>query len=1153
LCAYPSSTPQVLAAARRTPHTGVLFLGDFWHARGALPVTLLNSVLEVLGDWDVPLLMLPGNHDQVSLGGEEHALTPLGAARRDLVHVFSKPTYWRGALWLPYRRDSALLQAALGAVASDAGLRCVFAHADVAGALMNEAHQAREGLSPALFPAHVPTYTGHYHVPHTVAGTRITYVGSPYQVSMSEAGQTKRLLVLDGEWGQLAQLPLDIGPRHFQLEGAEAAPPPSLRPGDRVRWNVAADNADPAAAAAVAASVAELRASGVDVTLSRAPGAGAAPRIADAEALNPAGLLHAYARAAALPPPVTAACDALLSRLSTSGAAALARPHVDFAPTRLSLRGFGPFKDAQDYPLHRRGFVVVSGRNLDAAESADSNGAGKTSLVMALLWALQGSAGNGGSGGKSRTSAQFVADGCKQAFVRLEGTLNGQAFWCERAASKTKLLSFRWGLGHTEHSCAEAKLTAAALDEVLPLQLLRSTSFHGQHDMEALLSSSDKELKETLGHLVSLHAWTAAEEAAKAEGRQQEAQLRQRQGGLGAMQQGVAREAANVLQAQRKRQEWEERHAADVELAAVAACSAGVAYSSEAASLRAALAELRAAWEWGNALVDKASADETDAKRAAQQAQAASVDEEGVRSQYAQQKEAANQALAHAAERQARCVEETLRANELAAEAAAAHRFAQKALDAFQGVVLTPSSSSGRAPPHQHPPDAVLGTCAQCLQPIDARHFTRQAGELEAAAAELLARAAAARSALADAQAAAAAAKQQHTASQQALAGVAAEETRAWKATQAKASADQAQAQQRADAARADCEALSGAVKAGKQSGMGARDTLKELGEDEELPPRPTPQPASVSLVCEQLQKAQMAVVAQERALRRAVTVRVAAAARLLSLQEAVNPEASALEAALRRQHEAAADLTSAEAALADAEASVLLSDAVADALGTKGIQAYLFDDLLRELEERTAQHLRQLTGGTMDFTLRSDESKSSAAAKKKMAKKKGAGAQPADAEHQASPPEDSLAVAKETVMKRVWALADVGGPAGAEPVERSIEQLSGGERRRVSLALTLAFNDLAASRGGLRCELLVLDEALQHLDPEGVARVSQLLKSRTTQQTVLLTSQAASKAVSLADAVDYVVKQGHRSTVEVAGGLQAPRLFPDDASDEDA
>ena len=63
----------------------------------------------------------------------------------------------------------------------------------------------------------------------------------------------------------------------------------------------------------------------------------------------------------------------------------------------------------------------------------------------------------------------------------------------------------------------------------------------------------------------------------------------------------------------------------------------------------------------------------------------------------------------------------------------------------------------------------------------------------------------------------------------------------------------------------------------------------------------------------------------------------------------------------------------------------------------------------------------------------------------------------------------------------------------------------------------------------------------------------SQLLKSRSTQHTVLLTSQAASKAVSLADAVDYVVKQGHRSTVEVAGGLQAPRLFPDDASDEDA
>ncbi len=54
------------------------------------------------------------------------------------------------------------------------------------GAMMNEAFQAREGLPPDLFPDTIPTYTGHYHKPHTVSNTSIRYVGSPYQ---SESAQ----------------------------------------------------------------------------------------------------------------------------------------------------------------------------------------------------------------------------------------------------------------------------------------------------------------------------------------------------------------------------------------------------------------------------------------------------------------------------------------------------------------------------------------------------------------------------------------------------------------------------------------------------------------------------------------------------------------------------------------------------------------------------------------------------------------------------------------------------------------------------------------------------------------------------------------------------------------------------------------------------
>ena len=59
--------------------------------------------------------------------------------------------------------------------------------------MMNEAYQAHDGLPPDLFPPDIPTYTGHYHKPHTVPGTRITYVGSPYQGASLPLSGCRRL------------------------------------------------------------------------------------------------------------------------------------------------------------------------------------------------------------------------------------------------------------------------------------------------------------------------------------------------------------------------------------------------------------------------------------------------------------------------------------------------------------------------------------------------------------------------------------------------------------------------------------------------------------------------------------------------------------------------------------------------------------------------------------------------------------------------------------------------------------------------------------------------------------------------------------------------------------------------------------------------
>ncbi len=46
-------------------------------------------------------------------------------------------------------------------------------------------------------------------------------------------------------------------------------------------------------------------------------------------------------------------------------------------------------REACSYDLSKRGFCVITGRNEDD-QGAESNGAGKSALVMAPLWALTG-------------------------------------------------------------------------------------------------------------------------------------------------------------------------------------------------------------------------------------------------------------------------------------------------------------------------------------------------------------------------------------------------------------------------------------------------------------------------------------------------------------------------------------------------------------------------------------------------------------------------------------------------------------------------------------------------------------------------------------------------------------------------------------------
>lgn len=245
---------------------GIVFLGDWWHVRGSLRVDNLNAVLDALKHWTQPMLLIPGNHDQVTAAiTDNHSLTPLQHAYRVPVPsqhshdgdfsadafsvqrlqvvptttktgktlpgllILSHPTVFANALWIPHIRSPAVLESVLQSEAA-VDARAIFCHADVTGAYMNDNIVSLGGVPPRVFPPNIPIYAGHFHKPHTV--TRMTYngetgqkevrcieyLGSPYEVSLSEAQQPKSLAVLDASrgWTCVDRIALNVGRKHFR-------------------------------------------------------------------------------------------------------------------------------------------------------------------------------------------------------------------------------------------------------------------------------------------------------------------------------------------------------------------------------------------------------------------------------------------------------------------------------------------------------------------------------------------------------------------------------------------------------------------------------------------------------------------------------------------------------------------------------------------------------------------------------------------------------------------------------------------------------------------------------------------------------------------------------------------------------------------------
>jgi hypothetical protein len=285
----------------------------------------------------------------------------------------------------------------------------LFIHADVTGAYMNDQLVSHGGVPPRMFPPNRPIYSGHFHKPHLVQqeNVHIEYLGSPYQVSLSEARQDKAVVVLDSSdgWKCVERIPLDIGRKHFRVDNlndflkldpfpvdstawnmVDSSSPGAffVRPDDRVVFTIEKERLNELRRSENSSLVSHtelLRESGVVVELREEKGI-----IAEARPGIDLGLLEDMS----LESTWNAFIDDQMQREAMSNATANElrvagleilndldsedvggfKSDRSQGPSQLqlhsvSVEGFGPFHEKVDYPLLNRGLVLLRGSNRD--------------------------------------------------------------------------------------------------------------------------------------------------------------------------------------------------------------------------------------------------------------------------------------------------------------------------------------------------------------------------------------------------------------------------------------------------------------------------------------------------------------------------------------------------------------------------------------------------------------------------------------------------------------------------------------------------------------------------------------------------------------------------------------------------------------------
>lgn len=201
---------------------GLVDLGDLTDDRSAIPVPTINTVCEGLSRFPTQNnFKLIGNHEQFTRSTEIH----VGRLFEPFFAVISRACIQRlGDLLVflcpyPQRHDELAKWIEAKCQKYRNKRKILFGHFQVAGSI-TKSGTLLEGISPDLLVPFELSLLGHVHKPQAL-GNNAHYVGSPFQQDWGEAGESKRVAILDTDSLQLEWIPVTGFPSYHTVSVAE--------------------------------------------------------------------------------------------------------------------------------------------------------------------------------------------------------------------------------------------------------------------------------------------------------------------------------------------------------------------------------------------------------------------------------------------------------------------------------------------------------------------------------------------------------------------------------------------------------------------------------------------------------------------------------------------------------------------------------------------------------------------------------------------------------------------------------------------------------------------------------------------------------------------------------------------------------------------